>query len=93
MEPLLRRCAEYGLLVRFADLGQWGDAELRSEYDPAVPEIVIHCAISPHLVPRAIAHEMYHHREAIGEIERLCERQARETAADAFAAQLLDELA
>jgi hypothetical protein len=33
----------------------------------------------------AIAHELYHHREAIGEIARLPERRARERAADAFA--------
>jgi hypothetical protein len=33
----------------------------------------------------AIAHELYHHREAIGEIPRIADRTAREEAADAFA--------
>jgi hypothetical protein len=36
-------------------------------------------------VERAIAHELYHHREAIGEIPRIRDRAAREAAADAYA--------
>jgi hypothetical protein len=40
-------------------------------------------------IDHAIAHEMYHHREAIGEIPRLADRAARERAADAFADELL----
>jgi hypothetical protein len=39
-------------------------------------------------VERAIAHELYHHREAIGEIPRLRDRAAREAAADAYAESL-----
>jgi hypothetical protein len=35
-------------------------------------------------VNRAIAHELYHHREAIGEIPRIASGKAREAAADAF---------
>jgi hypothetical protein len=33
----------------------------------------------------AVAHELYHHREAIGEVARLATRAAREAAADAYA--------
>jgi hypothetical protein len=40
-------------------------------------------------VEHAIAHELYHHREAIGEIPRLRDRAAREAAADAYADALL----
>jgi hypothetical protein len=44
-------------------------------------------------VELAIAHELYHHREAIGEIPRIAERAAREAAADAFAKRLVRECA
>ncbi len=46
------------------------------------------CAVRD-AIDRAIAHELYHHREAIGEIPRLADRTAREAAADAFAAALV----
>jgi hypothetical protein len=39
-------------------------------------------------IDRAIAHELYHHREAIGEVPRLADRGAREAAADAYAETL-----
>lgn len=94
MERLRSACARYGVGVRFDDLGAWGDAaELRSEYDPAVPEIVVNRRNAAHLVPHAIAHELYHHREAIGEIVRLRTRHERERAADDYAVRLLEELA
>jgi hypothetical protein len=38
----------------------------------------------------AIAHELYHHREAIGEIPRIKNRRTREAAADAFAEALVN---
>jgi hypothetical protein len=38
----------------------------------------------------AILHELYHHREAIGEIVVQRDRAVREAAADAYAAQLLE---
>jgi hypothetical protein len=38
----------------------------------------------------AILHELYHHREAIGEIDVITGRSAREAAADAYAAELLN---
>lgn len=74
------------------DLGDWGDATLVSEYDPAGPAIRINaralarlCGNDPQaraaLIERAIAHELYHHREAIGEVACLPDRAAREAAA------------
>ncbi|MGC9992816.1 MAG: ImmA/IrrE family metallo-endopeptidase [Candidatus Cybelea sp.] len=86
-------CTQYGVHVRFADLGDWGKAELRAEYDPRVPEICINRRLSADLVEFAVLHELYHHREAIGEIAVLRDRAAREDAADAYAAQLLEVLA
>jgi hypothetical protein len=84
-------CRTYGVTVRFADLGDWGDDELRAEYDPAGPEIRIHERLAADLVAPAIAHELYHHREAAGEIAVLGNRRAREAAADAFASALLGD--
>jgi hypothetical protein len=93
IERLRRRCERYGVTVRFDDLGSWGNAaELRAEYDPEVPEIVVNRRTARHLVAHAIAHELYHHREAIGEIERLPARRERERAADEHARRLIAEL-
>lgn len=83
----------YGVGVRFADLGNWGSVELRSEYDPSVPEIRINRRIAERLrgrtlrefVESAIGHELYHHREHVGEIATIAGRAARESAADRFA--------
>lgn len=75
--------------IEFADLGDWGDAELRSEYDPQGPVIRINSRVADRMAPeeraefvkRAIAHEMYHHREHCGEIPVIADRAAREDAA------------
>jgi hypothetical protein len=88
----------YGIGVRFADLGDWGEHELRSEYDPKIPEIRINLRLACRLhgdelskfVALAIGHELYHHREAIGEIGVLSNRSAREAAADAYARRLAE---
>jgi hypothetical protein len=93
----LERAREYGVAVRFAELGDWGRDELRSEYDPAVPEIRLNVAIASALsirelgefVALAVGHELYHHRERIGEVPTLSDRRARESAADDFARGLL----
>jgi len=90
---------ESGIRVEFADLGTWGGAQLRSEYDPRGPVIRINTrmldgtapAESARFVAAAIAHELYHHREAAGEIPRIADRSQRERAADAFARELLGE--
>jgi hypothetical protein len=80
---------ERGIAIELADLGTWGDATLVSEYDPDGPVIRINthaippgssCDVREH-IDRAIAHELYHHGEATGEIARLSDREARERAA------------
>jgi predicted transcriptional regulator len=93
IERLRPICAEYGVSVRFEDLGSWGaTAELRSEYDPERREIVVNRRTAPHLVSHAIAHELYHHKEAIGEIVRMHQRRDRERAADEHAMRLIAQL-
>ncbi len=97
MTQALRLARSYGITVRFADLGDWGCDELRSEYDPATPEIRINLRVAAELrvdelgafVVLAVGHEIYHHREAIGEIVVLADRRAREAAAGAYAAELM----
>jgi hypothetical protein len=98
MMTALALARSYGVAVRFAELGEWGDAELRSEYDPSVPEIRLNLAVAERLAPTqlgefvafAVGHELYHHREAIREVPRLRDRGARESAADGFARTLLE---
>ena len=88
--------AAYGVRVELAELGDWGTTNLVAEYDPDGPVIRVNEAALPRgsscdvrdAIDRAIAHELYHHREAIGEIPRIAERSARERAADAFAETL-----
>ncbi|HZX68886.1 MAG TPA: ImmA/IrrE family metallo-endopeptidase [Candidatus Elarobacter sp.] len=82
--------AAYGIGIAIADLGDWGTARLIAEYDPDGPAIRVNARELVRIdVERAIAHELYHHREAIGEVPRLRDRDERERAADAFAAELL----
>lgn len=88
----------YGVRVEFADLGVWGADELRSEYDPDGPVIRVNQRIVEDLplpdiggfIAFAIGHELYHHREHRGEVTRLSDRAARETAANDYARSLLD---
>jgi hypothetical protein len=78
-----------GIAIELADLGSWGAATLVSEYDAAGPVIRINTQAIPHgsscivreHIDRAVAHELYHHREATGEIARLAQHAARERAA------------
>ena len=91
------RAREYGLTIIFDDLGDWAGAQLRSEYDPHRREIRINSRIAATLsgpeldafIELCVGHELYHHREAIGEVERLERHGDREAAADAFARSLL----
>ncbi len=84
---------QYGVRIEYADLGDWGMDELRSEYDPSGPVIRVNQRVIDQLPPVeaqdfiafAVGHEMYHHREHCGEIPRLADRAARETAANDFA--------
>lgn len=86
----------YGIAIAIDDLGDWGNAELRSEYDPSGPAIRINArvvwALPPHqrelFIERAIGHELYHHREQLGDVALLSSRDAREVAADAYARSL-----
>jgi hypothetical protein len=95
------QACSYGVAVRFADLGDWGRDELRAEYDPAIPEIRLNVRVAAALpfdelgefVALAIGHELYHHRECIGEIAVIGDRRARESAAAAFARDLLERSA
>lgn len=91
--PDVRGLAEaYGVPVELADLGDWGTTKLIAEYDPAGPVIRLNERTLPATrdgIDRAIAHELYHHCEAIGEIARIADPAEREWAADAFAAQLV----
>jgi hypothetical protein len=101
MSGALESAQAYGIAVRFADLGDWGDDELRSEYDPAIPEIRLNLRYAASLRARelgefivlAVGHELYHHREWIGDCVLLADRRARESAADAFAQALLEHSA
>jgi hypothetical protein len=80
--------AAYGVGVELVPLGDWGSVRLIAEYDPEGPTIRVDVRRLPSgadAIDRAIAHELYHHREAIGEVERIAGREAREAAADAFA--------
>jgi len=97
LNTALRLAREYGVEIQFADLGDWGVDELRSEYDPHRSVIRINIRIAEQLgVPElgeflafSVGHELYHHREHIGEVERLPERKLREIAANDFARTLL----
>jgi hypothetical protein len=89
--------AEYGVRIELDDLGDWNDTRLVAEYDPDGPVIRLNertlpqgssCLVREH-IDRAIAHELYHHREAIGEVPRLIDRAARERAAEAYADELV----
>lgn len=98
MNTALKLAREYGVAVAFADLGDWGVDELRSEYDPNGPTIRINSRVAEQMTPAelgefvvlSVGHELYHHREAIGEILQLDERKDREIAANDFARRLLE---
>lgn len=78
--------ARYGIAIELADLGDWGAVTLVAEYDPAGPVIRLNeRALDRSSADLAIAHELYHHREAIGEVPRLATRVEREAAAETFA--------
>ncbi len=101
MNAALSLARSYGVAVSFADLGDWGSAELRSEYDPSGPVIRLNARVAERMtaadlgefVTLAIAHELYHHRERIGEIAVAGNRAARERAADRYARELLERSA
>jgi hypothetical protein len=97
MHPVFELAKRYGIDVEYADLGEWGVDELRSEYDPEGPVIRVNKRVIENLpvaeigdfIAFSIAHEIYHHREHRGDVARLPSRAARETAANEFARKLL----
>lgn len=99
MHEVFEMARQYGIEIEYADLGEWGLDELRSEYDPDGPVIRVNKRVIENLPPGeigdfiafAVAHELYHHREHRGEIARLPDRASRETAANDFARRLLSQ--
>lgn len=97
MHPVFELAQRYGVEIEYSDLGEWGMDELRSEYDPEGPVIRVNKRVIENLpvseigdfIAFSVAHELYHHREHCGEIPRLLDRGARETAANDFARKLL----
>ncbi len=97
MHDVFALAKRYGVAIEYADLGEWGVDELRSEYDPLGPVIRLNTRVIENLpiaqvgefIAFAVAHELYHHREHRGEVARLGDRGAREAAANDFARGLL----
>ena len=97
MNAAFATASAYGVPVRFAELGTWAGAELRSEYDARAREIRINASYAQQLQPSelgtfvtlAIGHELYHHREHLGEIPAIADRAQRERAANEYALALL----
>jgi hypothetical protein len=97
MNSAFKMAREYGVAIEYADLGDWGVDELRSEYDPKGPAIRINIRVIENLaveemgefITFAIGHELYHHLEARGEIARIGDHREREIAANSFARELL----
>jgi hypothetical protein len=100
MSEQLAAAAAYGIAVKIADLGTWAGLRLISEYDPRARAIRINArALDEYrrvrvgltsddvraFIDLAVAHELYHHREACGELPRLATRAQREAAADGYA--------
>lgn len=90
---------EYGVPISLDDLGDWGACVLYSEYDPNGPAIRVNARVARALPERerdafvrtAVGHELYHHRERLGEVRVIANRAAREAAADTYARSLCDE--
>ena len=97
MNQAIATARTYGVRIEFADLGEWGMDELRSEYDAKGPVIRINARVLETLTPHemgeflsfCIGHELYHHREHIHEVERLADRADREAAANDYARSLI----
>ncbi len=92
--------ASYGLAVELADLGTWNSTSLVAEYDARAGVIRINeralaeyrrvagtldsCQVRC-FIDVAVAHELYHYREATGEVTTFRTRREREEAADRYA--------
>lgn len=99
MNQAIALARKYNVRVEFADLGEWGMDELRSEYDPDGPTIRINARVLETLASDelgefllfCIGHELYHHREALGEVVRASDRAVRESAANDYARSLIGQ--
>jgi len=98
MSDLRAVAAAYGFAIELLDSGDWGRATLIAEYDrggPTIrinaPPITARCADDTRrAIDLAIAHELYHHREAVGELTACRETERARARADAYAAALLE---
>lgn len=92
--------AAAGLAIEVTDLGDWRNTRLISEYDARARTIRINQrALDAYgrergvpsadgvqrFIDLAVAHELYHHGEAAGTIERAATREQREADADTWA--------
>ncbi len=90
---LVRAARRYGVRIEISDLGAWAERALNAEYDGRGPTIRVNArrmsalrgSARRRFFLRAVAHELYHHLEAIGAVPRVRPRDERERAADAFA--------
>lgn len=88
---IMRRARALGLRIEIVDLG--ASNALFSEYDARVSAIRVSERHLRSLCGRArrrflveaVAHELYHHLEYAGEVERLGAHAQREAAAESFA--------
>jgi len=87
----MRRARALGLRIEIADLG--ASNALFSEYDARARAIRVseshlrglHGRARRRFLVEAVAHELYHHLEYAGEVERLHTRAQREAAAERYA--------
>ncbi len=100
MNRVLAIAQQLGILIQYVDLGDWGSAELHSEYDPDGPTIRVNTRVLAKLPPCeisnfigfAVAHELYHHREHRRQVEMISNRAARESAANNFARDMMSAM-
>lgn len=90
---VVRDARALGARIEVADFGVWSGAALLAEYDARSRTIRINrrslqalCVKSRRrFLVRAIAHELYHHLEALGAVECASTRRERERNAERFA--------
>jgi hypothetical protein len=90
---LARQARALGARIEVAHLGPCCAPALLAEYDARCRTIRLNAAVMARLrgrerrrfVVRAIAHELYHHLEAIGAVRMQSTRAQREASAERFA--------
>jgi len=94
---VVRRARALGLRIEVADLGDWSSRAPLAEYDAAARVVRVSerrlremsGAARRRFLVEAIAHELYHHLECIGEVARIRDRARREEAARRFAREAI----